>query len=292
MPKKNKDTTSRKAGPAGKNQAVGRNQSDDRNQAAKKKQHVQGKPAASKSQPNPIRILVVGGMGTGKSSFVAAATGPSCNVEIGHGPDSCTSGCKEYPTKYSVGQNQIVLIDTPGFNDPQTPNAEILKKIASVVGGISGILYFYRCTDTRFDGDLRVNFEIIKTMCGPEFYSRVTICSTFWNTVTGNSSQEKLYQHRTRAENFLDDPRVFGQVMKGGAEYREFWKDEKDPCSDILQHFLSQRKPPNMAIINQLKKNGKLDNTEAGRKINTEGDSSPEVPSSGAVARFFRWLGN
>lgn len=89
MPKKNKDTTSRKAGPAGKNQAVGRNQSDDRNQAAKKKQHVQGKPAASKSQPNPIRILVVGGMGTGKSSFVAAATGPSCNVEIGHGPDSC-----------------------------------------------------------------------------------------------------------------------------------------------------------------------------------------------------------
>ncbi|TRX88531.1 hypothetical protein FHL15_010570 [Xylaria flabelliformis] len=229
----------------------------------------------SHSTTKKIRILIMGPIGSGKSSFVKAAREPGHDdVEISSKVDSCTHECTEYETKYSSGRNKIFLIDTPGFEDPQTPNANTLEKIAkqinegaqcdssgcdkasSISEPISGLIYLHRCTDTRFDGDLKVNFEIIKAMCGPEFYSRVVICSTFWN----HTLKDRLQQHKTRMERFLEH---FEEVMKGGAEYREFWKDEEDPCSDILNHFLSQRNHPKMAIEHEFQKR-KLNETKAG----------------------------
>ncbi|KAI0184661.1 hypothetical protein EV127DRAFT_474127 [Xylaria flabelliformis] len=229
----------------------------------------------SYSTTKKIRILIMGPIGSGKSSFVEAAREPGYDVKISDKANSCTDRCKEYPTKYSSGHNKIFLIDTPGFEDPLTPNAETLKEIAkyitegtqcnssgcdktsSISEPISGLIYLHRCTDTRFDGDLKVNFEIIKAMCGPEFYSRVVICSTFWN----QTLKDRLQQHKTRMERFLEH--AFGEVMKGGAEHREFWKDREDPCSDILNHFLSQRNHPRMAIEHELQKM-KLNETKAG----------------------------
>ncbi|KAI1739859.1 hypothetical protein F4680DRAFT_448474 [Xylaria scruposa] len=217
--------------------------------------------------PNKIRILIMGPIGSGKSSFVEAAKEPGYTIKISDEAESCTRECMEYPTRYSSGHNQIFLIDTPGFEDPLTPNAAILKEIAkyikddkasSISEPISGLIYLHRCTDTRFDGDLRVNFEIIKAMCGREFYSRVVICSTFWN----RTLKDQLKQHRARMEKFLEH--AFGEVMKGGAEHREFWQGRKeDPCSEILNHFLSQRNHPKMAIEYELQKK-KLDETMAG----------------------------
>ncbi|KAI0859097.1 hypothetical protein F4860DRAFT_526479 [Xylaria cubensis] len=253
-------------------------------------------PSEEQSHPTTkkVRILVMGPIGSGKSSFVEAAREPGYDAKISHKADSCTHECTEYPTKYSSGRNKIFLIDTPGFEDPRTTNAEILGKIAnhinegtqcnssgcdkasSVSEPISGLIYLHRCTDTRFDGDLKVNFEIMKAMCGPEFYSRVVICSTFWN----QTLKDRLQKHKTRMERFLEN--AFEDVMEGGAEHREFWKDREDPCSDILNHFLSQGGHPKMAIEHELQKM-KLNEIKAGHVAGNKGLNRVTSSEAGAL---------
>ncbi|KAJ8125625.1 hypothetical protein O1611_g8012 [Lasiodiplodia mahajangana] len=189
-------------------------------QKAKEKDRV-----ATPVHLDPIRILVVGPIGSGKSSFVAAAAAASGrDIKISHEADSCTLHCTEYPTKYSSGNKQVFLVDTPGFEDPKKADADTLEQITKWIEGasVSGVVYLHRCTDTRFDADLKLNFEVIKAMCGPAFYSRIVICSTFWNI----ASQDKFQQHKARVESFLADASAFGEVMQAGAEYREFWHEK------------------------------------------------------------------
>ncbi|KAJ8124768.1 hypothetical protein O1611_g8872 [Lasiodiplodia mahajangana] len=235
---------------------------------------------------NPIRILILGPIGSGKSTFVAAAAKPGCNVETSDGGESCTQVCREYPTKHRFGQNPIMLIDTPGFEDPARDNVDILKEITRHVKGVSGIIYLHRCTDSRLDGDRRLNFEIIKAICGTEFYSRVVICSTFWDQTSGAPSRSHLTQHVDRMESLLNDPTAFGEVMKMGAEYREFWGNKEEPCLDVLSHFSSQRNAPKMAILDQLTKHhNQIQETKAGYIIEDRKKKNARAGGSGGYHR-------
>ncbi|KAI1170706.1 hypothetical protein F4777DRAFT_102739 [Nemania sp. FL0916] len=225
------------------------------------------------NKSNEIRILVMGASGSGKSSFVAAVAKEGERVIIGHGTESCTTECTVYPTKYSSDDRQIVVIDTPGFNDPKKENNKTLKNITDFIreaGDISGVVYLYRCSDTRFDGDSKINFDVIKAMCGPKFYSRIALCSTFWNTISSSFSQEKLKPHKDRMRAYLKDDSIFGEVTQAGASYGEFWKDRKDgedPCLKILRHFFGLWNPPLMVIQEELSKTGKLSGTKVGQLL-------------------------
>lgn len=51
------------------------------------------------------------------------------DIGIGHTLKSCTVSIKEHPTQYQ-GQD-LVLVDTPGFDDTNIPDSKILRKIAN-----------------------------------------------------------------------------------------------------------------------------------------------------------------
>ncbi|KAI0867547.1 hypothetical protein GGS24DRAFT_485228, partial [Hypoxylon argillaceum] len=135
-------------------------------------------------------------------------------------------------------------------------------------------------------------------MCGPEFYSRIVICSTCWDITQAVPSHGQPAKHTGRMESMLNDPEAFGEVMRGGAEYREFWRNNKDPCLDVLSHFASQRNAPPMAIVEQLaRNNGQIKETTAGyivedkkkKKRNSRtGPGSSEAKSSkvGWISQF------
>lgn len=65
------------------------------------------------------------------NQFIKAATG--ADVEVGYGLGSCTKEFKKFRVLSTVQQGRdtdIVLVDTPGFNDTYKSEADILKGTA------------------------------------------------------------------------------------------------------------------------------------------------------------------
>ncbi|KAK0720830.1 P-loop containing nucleoside triphosphate hydrolase protein [Lasiosphaeris hirsuta] len=224
---------------------------------------VETRPAQDpRSQPSgntrTLKILVVGVTGSGKSSFISAVLGE--DIGIGHSADPCTRDCK----LYSVLYKDVVfeLIDTPGFDDPTRDGIDILRNITLHVEGVAGVIYCHRMTDTRLNGDDKLNLEVVKAMCGERFFSRIVICSTHWDTTMPGSREAP----QARMESLLD--KEFESIMEGGAMYMEFLGESKPASSlNVLDLFLTQRRPPMMALLDQRLRVRTARETHAGKVI-------------------------
>jgi len=82
------------------------------------------------------------------------------------------------------------LIDTPGFDDTQVSDMDILKRIArfleaSYKGGdmLTGVLYFHRISDLRTGGTPARTFRMLRKLCGDETLKNVVIVTNMWGEV-------------------------------------------------------------------------------------------------------------
>ncbi|ESK95347.1 hypothetical protein Moror_3872, partial [Moniliophthora roreri MCA 2997] len=73
-------------------------------------------------------IAVMGATGSGKTTFINAASGGS--LQVGMDLQSCTSTVQLSET-FELRGRQVTLIDTPGFDDTNKSDADILKMIAA-----------------------------------------------------------------------------------------------------------------------------------------------------------------
>jgi L-lactate utilization protein LutC len=85
---------------------------------------------------------------------------------------------------------RICLIDTPGFNDTNRTDADILQEVAywlvkSYQLGIrlNGIIYLHNITDVRMTGSAVRGLSVFKAICGAENFYGVTMATTFWDLV-------------------------------------------------------------------------------------------------------------
>ena len=92
---------------------------------------------------NAYVTRVMGGTGTGKttvsdliqrmdnqnltnmSQFINAASGK--NFKIGDGPESCTTDIQH--CTFTLSGRDVTLIDTPGFDDTDLSETEVLRRI-------------------------------------------------------------------------------------------------------------------------------------------------------------------
>ena len=121
---------------------------------------------------------------------------------------SCTS--EPQPSKpFTVDGRKVVLFDTPGFNDANMSDTEVLRKIAAILerkcalyllfftfrgfpiyftryqngARLTGIIYFHRISDERFTGiDVR-NFGVFRKLCGDDTLKNVVIATNMWGKV-------------------------------------------------------------------------------------------------------------
>jgi GTPase Era involved in 16S rRNA processing len=87
--------------------------------------------------------------GSGKSTFIKEVTGQ--DVPVGSGISSTTTQVKTYEA--TVDGQKVLLVDTPGFDDSEKTEGEILRNITSKLASlhigdipISGVIYTHDIT--------------------------------------------------------------------------------------------------------------------------------------------------
>ncbi|KAH0563088.1 hypothetical protein GP486_002343 [Trichoglossum hirsutum] len=142
----------------------------------------------------PIAIAVMGITGAGKSTFIKEVTG-NTNIAIGSGVDSTTTEVQVYRTVFD-GQ-EVLLLDTPGFDDTARNEGQILENITGALARIytsripiSGVIYLHDISGERLTGSARRYLEMFKKIVGPNAIRNVTLLTTKWDRVSQASYNE------------------------------------------------------------------------------------------------------
>ncbi|PPQ76247.1 hypothetical protein CVT24_009430 [Panaeolus cyanescens] len=141
-----------------------------------------------------IVIVVMGPTGVGKTTFVNYFADTYPRQDVGHhGLDAGTKDVTITSVEFEGSKTggRLVLVDTPGFDDPgERPNSEVLKCVARYLKdaytrqqAIDGIVYLHRITDIRFDAGANASLNIFKSLYGAKGYDRLALITTMWNDI-------------------------------------------------------------------------------------------------------------
>ncbi|KAJ8689303.1 hypothetical protein PTI98_013337 [Pleurotus ostreatus] len=131
---------------------------------------------------------VMGPTGAGKSTFISYACRKASKDLIGHNLESCTS--KVQPIRITTGTHNVILVDTPGFDDTNMSDTRVLGMIADWLletynnqVKLAGIIYMHRISDNRMAGTPLKNLKMFAQLCGTAAADRVILVTTMWGRV-------------------------------------------------------------------------------------------------------------
>ncbi|KUJ13444.1 uncharacterized protein LY89DRAFT_542185, partial [Mollisia scopiformis] len=200
-------------------------------------------------------IAVLGATGAGKSTFIQRATS-SDKIIIGSTLRSCA-----YISVWPANINgvNVALIDTPGFDDTERSDSEILEDVATWLAAtfeqdilLSGMIFLEPVNANRVSGSEQRRIRLFEKICGKHAFSNVIIASTMWNTVaiwpSSRRTTRNLMKERTNTAGF------WGQMMLHGARYEEH-ADTKASALKIIRMLL-QSEPRPLQLQVELQGNG------------------------------------
>ena len=165
----------------------------------------------------------------------------------------------------------LTLIDTPGFDDIQRPDMEVLEAIVRYIQReqsprVIGIIYMYKIIEKRITGAAARNLRMLQALCGEHFYQNVVLTTTMWGTVPSAVFPEL----ETREAQLNGGKAFWADMIEKGSEYARY-DDTVASGRAILEACLSKRNPPPLNIVLELKRHKiSLEDTSAGRIITAE----------------------
>ncbi|PYH73764.1 P-loop containing nucleoside triphosphate hydrolase protein [Aspergillus vadensis CBS 113365] len=162
-----------------------------------------------------VFIGVMGMTGAGKSTFISLVTDQE--VVIGNDLKACTQNVTMYRCKFSTSCN-IWLIDTPGFDDTNRTDSEVLKEIAGWLAEsfsqkviLNGILYLHRIMDNRMPGSAKRNLFMLKKLCGKDALRNTILVTTMWDLVDPADGDR-------REKQLITTPEYWGDMIAAGSQ--------------------------------------------------------------------------
>ncbi|KAJ5175212.1 uncharacterized protein N7482_001089 [Penicillium canariense] len=227
------------------------------------------------SNKRSIFIAIMGMTGAGKSTFISHCTDAKVAISDPGALHSCTQEVQVYRCKDFTPHTNVYLVDTPGFDDTDRKDTDILKEIATWLTTtykkeihLSGILYLHRISDNRMGGCARRNLVMFKKLCGPEGIKSVIFLTTFWEKVDGTDGDNREKTLRTTDE-------FWGYFVDRGARVQRHWNTD-DSAMAAIQNFVPSdtTEPPEeikLAIQTEMVDLHKdLDQTSAGQELQSE----------------------
>ncbi|KAI6095006.1 P-loop containing nucleoside triphosphate hydrolase protein [Pisolithus croceorrhizus] len=181
----------------------------------------------------------MGPTGAGKSSFIANITNDN-REGVGHDLTSFTSEIKA--TRLKFEESNVVLVDTPGFNDTKKSDLDILNLISDWLNAkcqsqtsrpiLSAILYFHRISDNRMAGTPLKNLRVFEKLCGENAMSKVILVTTMWDEVDTDVGTERLKE--------LKDSYWKVMISQGSTTFE--CKDARGSPIKLLQQIVQQKR--------------------------------------------------
>ncbi|KAJ8111812.1 hypothetical protein OPT61_g5685 [Boeremia exigua] len=214
-----------------------------------------GKSLPLSKSARGVGILVMGLTGAGKSTFISQIT--QQDIGIGHSLGSCTAAVHGYRYLDTNGQ-EIWLIDTPGFDDTNKANAQLLGEIAWFLCTfcseheliIGGVLYVHRITDIRMSNSSIKSLRIFEALCGEACFRDVMIVTTMWDLLR---TPDALQSAERREATLQSRDNFFGHLMKSGARYARH-KDTRSSSIDIVENLVNRQSNVILALQRELER--------------------------------------
>ncbi|KAI4267762.1 MAG: hypothetical protein LQ337_008197 [Flavoplaca oasis] len=223
--------------------------------------------AARETLPNSIPggakvIAIMGPTGTGKSTFISKLAGRE--MKIGHHLHSCTDQVEEVPCK--VGDQYVILVDTPGFNDTHRSDTEILTALADWMKSsyqdkmfLSGIIYLHAISDTRMTHSSLQNLRMFRKLVGDHNLKNVILATTKWSVTP-------LEDGLRREKDLTSEKGFWNTMMAAGSVVRQF-ENSAASAQSLVEEILHLQEKIVPKIQKEVMDGKKLADTEAGAYI-------------------------
>jgi GTP-binding protein EngB required for normal cell division len=213
-----------------------------------------------------VFVVVLGVTGAGKSTFVSLCSGQQ--AEIGDSLESCTKEVESFTFMYS-DKIRVHLVDSPGFDDTNKSDADVLKDISNWMASsykeknqlLSGILMLHRVSDPRMTGGSMRNLQMFQKLCGPECFQVLTIATTFWSNPP---EAKQAAAEKELCENYWSD------MLNQGATYVRH-QGGIDSARLVLDVVIGKRKQTKTRIQAEMVDQGlDLNETSAGLQLSRD----------------------
>lgn len=179
----------------------------------------------------------MGATGSGKSTFVNVSSGS--HLPVGRSLQSCTSEVMT-SNPFTLNGHTVMLIDTPGFDDTNRSDTDILSSIAAYLANsyeqgarLAGIIYMHRISDPRMGGTSKRNFGIFRELCGERTLRNVLIVTTMWSEVDPEVGEE-------RERELASNVKFFKSVLEKGARMVRYF-NTRESAHAILRHLINSK---------------------------------------------------
>ena len=189
---------------------------------------------------------MLGLAGSGKSSLITECTGQ--DAAIGHNLDSCMFGphdrdrsaaqLTDFLPSFLLGTTTVSLysydhtdragkkykahlVDTPGFDDLNRSDVEILHEIVFWLSCaydngffLNGIIYLHSITAPRWTASSRRSLEIFKALVGPQNYKSVVLATTSWDDVAEVDDEQAQEKYKSLVDEYWKDIKKAGGFIQ------------------------------------------------------------------------------
>ncbi|KAF3215160.1 hypothetical protein TWF679_004406 [Orbilia oligospora] len=122
----------------------------------------------------------MGATGAGKSTFIENAMSPGDPTpKAGHGLESETAEIQEYTIGEIMNGFEVILVDTPGFDDTENGDSLAFGQIAGWLKQyphpLPGVIYIYNIQAGKGTKSFVRSLNILKKICGDSFTPNITL---------------------------------------------------------------------------------------------------------------------
>lgn len=167
----------------------------------------------------------------------------------------------------TIGGENVMLVDTPGFSDTNISDTEILRRIATWMTDtyndgclLSGIIYLHRIIDVRMEGPSLKNLRMMKKLCGANSLRNVVLATTMWEKV---AEEEGFRREAELKDDFWKD------MIVGGSAVTRIRTETGNDARALVKSLL-KNKPRPTRIQEELHSGKSLRQTDAGTEIMEE----------------------
>ena len=172
----------------------------------------------------------------------------------------------------SVLDQKVILIDTPGFDDTNRSDIEILSDISAFLGilyqspiRLVGIIYLQRITDIRMSGSSLKSIGMVERLCGLTACHGITIATTMWTNL--EMAAGGFEEGDARERQMLENTAFFGTLVNNGAKFRRHL-GTKESAKSIVSELVGRNATIVLDIQRQLVDDGLiLGETPVGRYV-------------------------